>query len=35
MMKKIEVARSTNLPERIIQESLFVRRDLVRSVNFG
>lgn len=31
----IEVARSTNLPERIIQESLFVRRDLVRSVNFA
>jgi len=31
----IEVARSTNLPERIIQESLFVRRDLVGSVNFG
>ena len=31
----VEVARSTNLPERIIQESLFVRRDLVESVNFG
>lgn len=31
----VEVARSTNEPHRIIQESLFVRRDLVGRVNFA